>query len=621
MAEGGYEQELEGDYLDMTEGRLELDVQGDYVDMEEAREEVESGILMVAAIDFGTTYSGYAYSMKGEYERDKLNIHTNQAWNSGGRSLMSLKTPTCVLIRKENTQFESFGYEAENSYADIVIEGEAENYYFFNRFKMMLYQREEISRDMMLDDVRGFTLPAIDVFALGIQALKEHMMGHIEKQKIKIREHEIKWVLTVPAMWTDKAKEFMRESAEKAGIRSDRLLIALEPEAASIFCQYLPTDEIAGAEDELSIAGEDVKYLVVDIGGGTVDITAHHKVTDDELRELCSASGGACGGTTVDREFQNLFENIVGEVVMEHLKNEKTASYLDLLREFETVKRTVSSTTRQFINFTIPFTDLTELCTSHLDKDFKTAVNESEYEGKILLVGDKMRMDRLLMMSLFDTACQNIVKEIRKVMDRIPTTNLKTFLLVGGFSESSIVQDAIREAFSNMQILAPREDPGLAVLKGAVLFGHRPDFITSRITKCTYGRRIRPLFDESKHDPSKRVEGGDGGARCRDVFETFMPKNKSVPVDKVVTLTYHTISSQQTSVSVAIYYTNKDNGTMYVDDDGCKKLGEFSVPIPDPSAQRRYVDVEIKFGGTLLEVTAVERQTQEVTQCNFSLLQ
>lgn len=142
MAEGGYEQELEGDYLDMAEGRLELDVQGDYVDMEEPRKEVESGILMVAAIDFGTTYSGYAYSMKGEYERDKLNIHTNQAWNSGGRSLMSLKTPTCVLIRKENTQFESFGYEAENSYADIVIEGDAENYYFFNRFKMMLYQRE-----------------------------------------------------------------------------------------------------------------------------------------------------------------------------------------------------------------------------------------------------------------------------------------------------------------------------------------------------------------------------------------------------------------------------------------------------------------------------------------------
>ena len=305
---------------------------------------------------------------------------------------------------------------------------------------------------------------------------------------------------------------------------------------------------------------------------------------------------------------------------MEHLRNDKTASYLDLLREFETVKRTISSCSRQFINFTIPFTDLTELCSRHLEKDFKTVVSESEYEGKILLVGDKMRMDRLLMSSLFDTACTNIVQEIRKVMDRIPTTNLRTLLLVGGFSEASLVQDAIREAFSDMQILAPREDPGLAVVKGAVLFGHRPDFITSRMTKCTYGRRIRPLFDESKHDPSKRV-GGDGGDRCRDVFETFMPKNKSVSVDEVVTLEYHTVVSHQPSVSVAVYYTPKDGGAMYVDDEGCKKLGEFSVPIPEPSAERRYVDVEFKFGGTLLEVTAVERQTQEVTQYNFSLLQ
>ena len=106
-----------------------------------------SDILMVAAIDFGTTYSGYAYSLKGEYNKDKLNIHANQAWNSGGKSLMSLKTPTCILMRRTDGEarsftFESFGYEAENQYADIVIDGEADNYYFFDRFKMTLYTRE-----------------------------------------------------------------------------------------------------------------------------------------------------------------------------------------------------------------------------------------------------------------------------------------------------------------------------------------------------------------------------------------------------------------------------------------------------------------------------------------------
>jgi hypothetical protein len=33
-----------------------------------------------------------------------------------------------------------------------------------------------------------------------------------------IRDDEIKWVLTVPAIWSDPAKEFMRKSAEKVYI-------------------------------------------------------------------------------------------------------------------------------------------------------------------------------------------------------------------------------------------------------------------------------------------------------------------------------------------------------------------------------------------------------------------
>ncbi|CAC5393204.1 unnamed protein product [Mytilus coruscus] len=347
---------------------------------------------------------------------------------------------------------------------------EADNYYFFDRFKMMLYTREDISTNMEIEDIRGNSLPAIDVFAAAIGALRQHMMDHVKKQRVNLQPHEIKWVLTVPAMWTDKAKEFMRESAEKAGIRKDRLVIALEPEAASIYCQHLPPDKMTGAIEGFSVADDDSKYLVIDIGGGTVDITAHHKVCEDDLQELCSASGGACGGTTVDKEFLTLFENIVQERVIETLAKENTASYLDLLREFETVKRTISGTKRQKINFTIPFTDLTALCLRFLEKEFKNAVEDSEYQNQISLAGDKMRMDKDLMKSLFDASCTNIVQEIRNVLQRVPPTSLKTFLLVGGFSECPIIQDAIKQAFPEVHILIPRDDPGLAVVKGAVLF-------------------------------------------------------------------------------------------------------------------------------------------------------
>lgn len=65
---------------------------------------------------------------------------------------------------------------------------------------------------MVLEDVRGKALPAIDVFSLSIQALKNHMKGVIEIKNVMLDENT-RWVLTVPAIWTDTAKLFMRKAA------------------------------------------------------------------------------------------------------------------------------------------------------------------------------------------------------------------------------------------------------------------------------------------------------------------------------------------------------------------------------------------------------------------------
>ncbi|VDI61183.1 Hypothetical predicted protein [Mytilus galloprovincialis] len=82
---------------------------------------MDSNHLLVAAIDFGTTYSGYAFSTRSDFERDPLKIRANQAWNAGGRQLLSLKTPTVILLDKDK-KFVSFGYEAENQYSDLLMD-------------------------------------------------------------------------------------------------------------------------------------------------------------------------------------------------------------------------------------------------------------------------------------------------------------------------------------------------------------------------------------------------------------------------------------------------------------------------------------------------------------------
>jgi hypothetical protein len=99
-----------------------------------------SSKLLVAAIDFGTTYSGYAFSFKHEYDNDPLKVCSNN-WTAGSRSLVSLKTPTCVLFNKDQ-RFDSFGYEAEDKYSDLAEDEEHGEWYFFKRFKMSLFNKD-----------------------------------------------------------------------------------------------------------------------------------------------------------------------------------------------------------------------------------------------------------------------------------------------------------------------------------------------------------------------------------------------------------------------------------------------------------------------------------------------
>lgn len=71
---------------------------------------------------------------------------------------------------------------------------------------------------MVLEDISGKAVPAIDVFGLSIKALVTHLTDILDKQGTGMDKSEIQWVLTVPAIWTDAAKQFMRKSAVKVSI-------------------------------------------------------------------------------------------------------------------------------------------------------------------------------------------------------------------------------------------------------------------------------------------------------------------------------------------------------------------------------------------------------------------
>ena len=66
----------------------------------------------------------------------------------------------------------------------------------------------------------GKSLPAIKVFSLSINYLVDNMImfGRDKVSGVVTRE-DVHWVLTVPAIWTDAAKQFMRKAAEEVTMR------------------------------------------------------------------------------------------------------------------------------------------------------------------------------------------------------------------------------------------------------------------------------------------------------------------------------------------------------------------------------------------------------------------
>lgn len=69
--------------------------------------------------------------------------------------------------------------------------------------------------DAKVKDIRGREMPALEIFTHAVKFMKKHLFNNLEGRGIKVEDSEILWVLTVPAIWDDPAKEFMRQAAEQ----------------------------------------------------------------------------------------------------------------------------------------------------------------------------------------------------------------------------------------------------------------------------------------------------------------------------------------------------------------------------------------------------------------------
>lgn len=96
--------------------------------------------VVQAAIDIGTTHSGYAFLFNHEYITEPSKIHTNN-WTDTAQNQVKVKTSTCLLLHSD-TSLHSFGHRAKANYHELVLDNKHQDYYFFWNFKMKLHQQQ-----------------------------------------------------------------------------------------------------------------------------------------------------------------------------------------------------------------------------------------------------------------------------------------------------------------------------------------------------------------------------------------------------------------------------------------------------------------------------------------------
>ena len=209
--------------------------------------------------------------------------------------------------------------------------------------------------------------------------------------------------------------------------------------------------------------------MVLDCGGGTVDITVHKLTCEPEEKFLCEEllpSSGGCqwGSKFVDIHFEQFLENLFGKDFYETYKKNAMAR-LDILKHFEMLKRKFNPGQDERSRLQLSY--LGEELTSQKLGEFVKAFNaKAEEEAKksgatpALLKqrgASSIDLPPALMTSFFMPLFDQIKEKVGELMGEAQNKGdpVNFIFMVGGFSESPFLKSVIKNSFeqgtSNME--------------------------------------------------------------------------------------------------------------------------------------------------------------------------
>lgn len=314
-----------------------------------------------------------------------------------------------------------------------------------------------------------------------------------------------------------------------------------------------------------------------------------------------------------------MFYCVSAKEVWQQFKNGYTEDYIELLRDFEVKKRDVRLDSDDKITLRIPIS-LSLVLSSSLGKTLLEAVSCSKYKEKVTVAHDKIRVDNSVFVSLFTEPINSIVNHVKGIFKEVLNT-CKAVVMVGGFSESKILQENLKKEFADIRVIIPNE-PGLAILKGAVIFGHCPKTITERVCKYTYGMSMAHKYTQScTHKVGLREKDRNGIMRCYGIFDVHVAAGRSVSLETEQDCKrYFPLYEDQKFVSSDVFSSINPNVEL-VTEESCRQIGTLTVPVPENTVgEDRAFDVSFLVGGTEIEVKVKHISSGQVHKTRVDFL-
>lgn len=348
--------------------------------------------------------------------------------------------------------------------------------------------------------------------------------------------------------------------------------------------------------------------------GGTADITVHKQTTDGTLEELLPATGGPLGGTSVDGEYEKLLETIAGKGILKEFAKISMEDFLSILKEFEAKKREVTDKSVK-IHVKIPL-KFDKLVKKKYQGGLVKALKNSVYGESITYKNNKLCLQLSEFEKLFKNVIDGIIKCVADIFANKEFNDVKDIIMVGGFSDCKLIQKALREKFNTRHFIIP-EEAGLAVLKGAVYFGHLPNAISRRAARYTYGIQICRKFKPEEDPEDKKITVG-GMERCKDVLHPLVKRGERIEPGFEYPVVCHSLKPNQGKIECGIYISKEIN-PKFVDEKGCRLLGKVTVQLP-PGVNNAEIEEIITFGETEITFRARQLETGRLFETSFDML-